>query len=42
MEEQQGGENVISRQEGIKACSPQAEGREGNKGEWFLAPVLLS
>lgn len=41
MEKQQG-ENVISKKEGIKSCSPQAEDREGNEEEWLLSPVLLS
>lgn len=42
MEEQQQGENVISRLERKKGCSPQAEDREGGEEEWLLSPVLLS
>lgn len=42
MKEQHHDENVISRQEGIKSCSPQAEGSEGDEEELLLSPVSLS
>lgn len=42
MKEQQQDENVISRQEGIESCSPEAEGSEGNEEELLVSPVLLS